>query len=464
MSDLPPDADLAPAPTTLPPPSPRGPEDPTVPTHGASLDRELADPTAPTSRAAAATGTDAEVAEPEAPVGGPEPSAEEPGEGGPPRLRGRTRVLVLAACAVVTVLAAVVLLVRSREEAGAPRPEPGLDAWAPYWALDASLPEVGRRAGELHELSPFWFTAERADSIVADEHAPKADTAAFLRRARAAGARIVPSVVDGMAAGAMAAVLADPGQRAVHVKALADFAAKGDYAGLDLDYESFAFKDDRSTWATTRPAWVAFVGELAKRLHADGRTLTVSVPPVYDDGQTDESGYWVYDYGAITPLVDRVRVMAYDYSTADPGPIAPLEWVQQAIDGTAKASGDASKLVLGVPAYGYNWVLSTVGTCPAAAEGRTNVSASAATDLAKRRGATPVYDASIGEWSFSYQLPVSDGTTSCTQTRQVRYVDGDGALARRDLAVAHGFAGSSLWAFGYEDDAFWAGLDQPSQS
>jgi spore germination protein YaaH len=192
--------------------------------------------------------------------------------------------------------------------------------------------------------------------------------------------------------------------------------------------------------------------------------LTVSVPPVYDDAQTDESGYWVYDYGAITPLVDRVRVMAYDFSTADPGPIAPLEWVQQAIDGTAKASGDPSKLVLGVPAYGYNWVLSTVGTCPAAAEGRTTVSASVAPDLAKRRGSTPVYDASIGEWSFSYQLPVSDGTTSCTQTRQVRYVDGNGALARRDRALADGFAGSSLWAFGYEDDAFWTGLDRPPQS
>ena len=52
----------------------------------------------------------------------------------------------------------------------------------------------------------------------------------------------------------------------------------------------------------------------AQRLHADGRTLTVSVPPVYDGGQTDDSGYWVYDYGGIAPLVDTIRIMAYDYS------------------------------------------------------------------------------------------------------------------------------------------------------
>ena len=74
---------------------------------------------------------------------------------------------------------------------------------------------------------------------------------------------------------------------------------------------------------------MAFVAELSERLHADGRTLTVSVPPVYDARRTRRSGYWVYDYGAIAPLVDSIRVMAYDYSNAstDPGAIAPLDWV-----------------------------------------------------------------------------------------------------------------------------------------
>ena len=47
-----------------------------------------------------------------------------------------------------------------------------------------------------------------------------------------------------------------------------------------------------------------------------------------------------------SPHKDRVRVLAYDYSTDAPGPIAPLDWVQQAIDGTAKASGDPAKLVM----------------------------------------------------------------------------------------------------------------------
>ena len=134
----------------------------------------------------------------------------------------------------------------------------------------------------------------------------------------------------------MAAMLTDPESRAAHIDAIIDFAAEHDFQGIDINYENFAFNDGRDTWATTRPAWVTFIEELGARLHADGRLLTVSVPPVYDDGQTEDSGYWVYDYGSIAPHVDAIRVMAYDYSVADPGPIAPVDWVEDLIAGSSR--------------------------------------------------------------------------------------------------------------------------------
>ena len=82
---------------------------------------------------------------------------------------------------------------------------------------------------------------------------------------------------------------------------------------------------------------MTFVRELADALHADGRTLTVSIPPVFDGGQTDDSGYWVYDYASITPHVDHIRVMAYDYSTSTAGPVSPLPWVEEVIAGVTEA-------------------------------------------------------------------------------------------------------------------------------
>ena len=225
----------------------------------------------------------------------------------------------------------------------------------PYWALEHSTPELALRAVNFDEVSPFWYQATGVDTIEADPSAPARDTRRFLAAAREHDLPIVPSILDVLPAGEMAEILADPGTRRRHVDAIVEFAADGEFDGIDIDYEQFAFADGRDTWATTRPNWVAFIDELAGELHDDGRTLTVSVPPVYDDGRGDDSGYWVYDYGAITPLVDSIRVMAYDYSTTEPGPISPINWVRRAIAGTAEASGDPSKLVLGLPLYGYNW-------------------------------------------------------------------------------------------------------------
>ena len=137
------------------------------------------------------------------------------------------------------------------------------------------------------------------------------------------------------------------------------------FDGIDIDYEQFAFADNRATWSTTRPLWIQFISELGDRLHADGRILTVSVPYINDGGRSDQSGYWVYDYAGMEPHVDQIRIMAYDYSTDKAGPIAPLSFVEQAITAAKKAVDDDTKLVLGVALYGYNWPIATVGTCPA---------------------------------------------------------------------------------------------------
>ena len=37
---------------------------------------------------------------------------------------------------------------------------------------------------------------------------------------------------------------------------------------------------------------------------------------------------------------------------------------QQVLDGVTMASGDPSKLVLGIPLYGYNWPIATSGVKP----------------------------------------------------------------------------------------------------
>ncbi len=377
-----------------------------------------------------------------------------------PDVATRRRRAAIVAGVVLALIAGLLFVALNRDdEEAAPPPLLPLDAWAPYWTLDATVPELADRIESIREVSPFWYVATAADAVGLDPHAPADATEQFLQIARDSNARIIPSVVDGMEPRGMAAVLADPTSRATHIDTLVEFVTSNDFDGVDLDYEQFAFNDGRDTWEATRPNWVAFVTELADRLHAEGKTLTVSIPPVYDDERTADSGFWVYDHGAIAEVVDGIRLMAYDYSTGEAGPIAPLDYVQRSVDGTTSVVDDDTKLVLGIPVYGYNWAVSTQGTCPADAEGRTGVTARSVHDLVALRDALPESDPATGEWSFSYELEVSDGTTTCTQQRQVHYVDGDGAVDRIHIAREAGLGGVALWALGYEDAQVWALVD-----
>ena len=368
----------------------------------------------------------------------------------------RRRLVLGGLVAAIVLIAGTAIYVASNEQPLPPRPDIPLDAWVPYWALDASLPEFDQRGPSMREVSPFWFNAVGVEQIIVDPNASAELTAQFMEQAERADVDVVPSIIDGLPAGAMAAILADPTTRAQHVEAIRAFAADGGYDGIDVDYEQFAFSDGRDTWAATRPNWVLFIEELSAALHADGRTLTVSIPPVYDAGQTPDSGYWVYDYGAIVEHVDRIRMMTYDYSVTEPGPISPIDWVESAITGAIEATGSPDKLVLGLPAYGRNWPVLVAGECPATdVPGRTTVSARSVDDLIARRKGQPIRVDETGEWMFEYDLEVTDGTTSCVQTRQVHYVDGDGIRLRMDLARQYRLDGVSLWALGFDDDAVW---------
>ncbi len=386
---------------------------------------------------------------------------------------GGRRVATIAVLALTALVVTGFAFTRGDRNEPPPLP-PGavpIDVWAPYWTLGDTLPETELRFDRIREVSPFWFGSRSVDEIVIDENSSDEQTSTFLDRIGDANARLVPSIRDQMPAGEMAAILADPTTRSQHVDAILDFADEYDVDGIDLDYEQFAFADDASTWATTRPAWVAFVEELADELHATDRTLTISIPPVWDvtivDGEvTASAGYWVYDHGAIAAHADAIRLMAYDYSVAEPGPISPLPWVQNAVDGTSAVVPEEyhDKLVLGVPSYGSNWVVSTVGECPASAEGRTNVTARSVNDLATRRAGVPAFDPIVGEWSFPYALNVDDGVTSCVQYRKVHWVDSEGIASRVEIARRAGWGGVALWALGYEDDAVWQSLVTASQT
>ena len=376
-----------------------------------------------------------------------------------PAQRPATRRRMLGAAAAAAALLLVAggvwwFALRDTEPSYDPGPF-NVHAWVPPWNIENALADLEPRANMFHQISPFWYEVTGVSTIQPYANTPEAETDEFVAKARTRGIPLVGSLYDRTAPDVMAALLADPESRAAHIDAIVEFAADHDFQGIDINYENFAFNDGRETWATTRPVWVTFIEELSARLHADGRMLTVSVPPVYDDGQTDDSGYWVYDYASIAPHVDAIRVMAYDYSVAEPGPIAPLPWVEELMAGSTEAAGGPDKLVLGIPLYGRNWVIATSGECPEGTPGRQEPRLNAIEELIERRDAEPIFNEDTGEWSFTYQVAFPEDDPQCTQTREVHYLDADAAQERMQMSVDNGWLGVSLFAFSYEDDAVW---------
>ncbi len=364
-------------------------------------------------------------------------------------------------------LTAVSVVSGATPASAANSPRPLMTGWMPYWTTDASMAAYTRNADLFADISPFWHDTEQAgpNSVRIIDHLSAGERRAQLARMRTAGKPIIPSITDGTGGMFMTGVLSARATRAAHVRQLVDLVMANGYDGIDLDYEQFAFADDESSWGATRARWGAFVTELATALHARGKLLTAAVPT---------SAYWVYNFPTLGRVADRVRVMTYDWSVSDPGPIAPINWVRTETDRMV-AMIPARKLFMGVPTYGRDWVRrdangdvivtdragrgTTLAACPAGYSTKKRViEASETYSEARRYGATPKRDPESGEVTYRYGRSYSAGGKFCTIQHVVWAADVTTVVARTDAVLARGVAGIAVWTVGGEDSGQWAPL------
>lgn len=352
-----------------------------------------------------------------------------------------------------------------------------VSGWAPYWATKASTASIVANADLMNEVTPFWFSVKSSTQVL-DQYTPanSMPMATQVSTLHSAGVQVIPTFTDGTKQLVLAGILADPVKSVTLISTLTSLAALNNFDGIDLDWEGFAFSDGSSSWATTQPNWTKFVGQLALALHQEGKILSVTTPEIRDPA-TGKRGYWVYDWVGIATSIDRLRIMTYDYSVSSAGPIGPISWVEA----TAKYAASvipASKVWIGIPAYGRDWVIGVSGTCPVlGADGKplgldirapqAGVPGSRATfvtkdaqSLAASYGATPTWNPTFGENTFSYSktysgLDSAGGPASCTAQRTAWYQDPRGVQLRAALVGKYRLGGIAFWTFGSEDPATW---------
>jgi len=317
----------------------------------------------------------------------------------------------------------------------------------------------------MKEILPFWYslrtpTSIRDNYITGNPSWPMADTVCLIRRA---GLQVIPTMTDGTEKLVLSGYLANAATRTTLVKTIVDLVMKNGFDGIDLDYEGFAFVDESTSWKTTAPRWVAFIKELSVALHSNNKLLSVTTPYLYDPKEK-QKGYFVYAWADIASSIDRLRIMTYDYSVAKPGPNGPITWVDKTVK-YAISIMPPSKVFLGLPGYGRDWITAVSGKCPVSAPPGIKAGAKAATFLmvnAERKAsidnAVPVFDEKTSEATYSYSqiyngLTSTGAATTCTVSRTVWFQNERSYAERMALVAKYRLGGAILWTLAMESAA-----------
>ena len=347
-----------------------------------------------------------------------------------------------------------------------------LTGWMPYYSVKNSMATILANKDLMSEVSPFWYSLTSATTIK-DQYVgakltiPKKTHLDILR---ANGLQIIPAITDGAKKLVLAGLLAKPSTRSQVVNTITKLVITNNYDGIDLDLEGFAFSDGTSSWAKTSPNWALFIKELSEMLHANGKILSMTTPVVFDPAGKRKGSYWVYNWPETAPYIDRLRIMTYDYSTSKPGPIGPLEWTEATVAYAATLM-PPSKIWLGVPGYGRDWITKVTGMCPTTYAKLIKAGAKAAVfaankgvELANTYGAVPTYSEKMGEVTFTYQKTYNEGTASCTATRVAWYQNSRAYLARMELVAKYKLGGLTQWTLGQEDAETFPALREYAKS
>jgi len=299
-------------------------------------------------------------------------------------------------------------------------------AWIPPWNTSART-SLQSNLGALDEANPVWYSWN-ADGTMAKGWNAENST----WRAAMTGALLIPTVqnvVNRSFDGALAAtVLGTAQSREAHAEAIAQLAITNAFHGIDIDYERMP--------AASRANFTAFLSTLAQKLHAANKKLSVSVYAKTSDSQ-NWNGPGAEDWPAIGQIADSVKIMAYDnsYSTSGPGPITPLNWLDQ-VATYAQSVIPNAKIMMALPWYGYDWSSSAP---------TVNMSYATAARLAQTNGAMISHDAN-GEATFIFADHV------------VYFQDATSYAKKVDLLKQrHGsIGGFAAWSAGVEDSAIWS--------
>ncbi len=222
-------------------------------------------------------------------------------------------------------------------------------AWLPPGFEDPDVrASFERGCGVLTEVNPFWynFSASGALEPKGGARAPE-----VVARGHQCSMRVIPTITNNFDGDRVTAFLGDPGKQKQFIESVVTEITSYGYDGIDLDFENVHAGD--------RDKFTVFLKDISGAVHAAGKLIELTGQAKKSDGDNWD-GPGALDLDALRDDFDRFKVMTYDYSrsNSDPGPLAPLPWMQEVLR-YWRSKVPAEKLLTGIPFYGYDWSLTT---------------------------------------------------------------------------------------------------------
>ncbi len=211
-----------------------------------------------------------------------------------------------------------------------------------------------------------------------------------------------------------------------------EMAAYG-YDGVNLDMENLYLED--------RQAFSQFVKHLSDRLHQSDKRVAVCVAANTGDKRANPWSPW-FDYRALGQSADRLVIMTYDEHNprTAPGAVASYDWTESTIRYALNQGVPSSRILLGVPAYGWDW---------SSAGGKAKyTSYPMVLSIQQQYRAKPVWDS----LSQSPHLSYTDETGA---NHNVWYENSYSLRFKLQLVERYNLAGIALWRPGLEDPDVW---------
>lgn len=211
------------------------------------------------------------------------------------------------------------------------------------------------------------------------------------------------------------------------------------FRGINIDFERVPPED--------RDRYTDFIKKVRAAIKPQFIISTALAPKT--SGSQVGAWYEAHDYGAHGSIVDFVVLMTYEWgwSGGPPMAVAPIDQVSKVLN-YAVSVIPRSKIMMGMPLYGYDWTL------PYMPGGRfaRRVSPIQATQLAVKEGSNIEFDAKAQSPYFHYY-------DNNGNRHEVWFEDARSVYSKFRLANAYRIRGVSYWVLGSDFPQNWYELE-----